>query len=81
MYVRTMEVGCLRVQVGRATFEACSGNLEVSGTIPTFALVPRETKKNLCRDGRSLDLPDSDLLLCFTSCLITKMTQFKILVS
>jgi hypothetical protein len=26
------------------------------GTISAFALGPRETKKNLCRDGRSQDL-------------------------
>jgi cadmium resistance protein CadD (predicted permease) len=30
------------------------------GTIPAFALGPRKTKKNLCRDGRSQDLPVSD---------------------
>jgi hypothetical protein len=31
------------------------GNLEkkITGTIPAFALGPRKTKKNLCRDGRS----------------------------
>ena len=45
-----MKIDSLRVQVGRATCEACSGNLEVSETIPAFALVHRETKKNLCRD-------------------------------
>ena len=56
-----MKVGYLRVQVWWATYEACSGNLEVSGTIPVFALVHRETKKNLCRDGRSQELPDTDL--------------------
>ena len=50
----------LRVQVWRATFEACSGNFEVSGTIPAFALVHRETKKNRCQDGRSQDLPDTE---------------------
>ena len=55
-----MKVDYLRVQVGRATYEACSGNLEVSGTIPAFALVHRETKKNLCRDGLSQDLPNTD---------------------
>ena len=56
VYARTMKVDYLRVQVGRATCEACSGNLEVSGTIPAFALVHRETKKTLYRDGRSQDL-------------------------
>ena len=55
-----MKVDYLRVQVGRATCEACSGSLEVSGNIPAFAVVYRETKKNLCLDGRSQDLPDTD---------------------
>ena len=55
-----MKVDYLRVQVGRARCEACSGNLEVSGTIPAFAVVHRETEKNVCRDGRSHDLPDTD---------------------
>ena len=32
-----------------------------AGTISAFALGPRETKKNLCRGGRSQDLPDTDL--------------------
>ena len=39
IYARTMKVDYLRVQVWRATCEACSGNLEVSGTIPAFAQV------------------------------------------
>ena len=56
-----MKVDCLTVQVWRATCEACSGNLAVSGNIPAFAVVHRETKKNLRRDGRSQDLPDTDL--------------------
>ena len=55
-----MKVDYLTVQVGRATCEACSGNLEVSGTITAFAVVHRETKKNLCRNGRSQDLPGTD---------------------
>ena len=55
-----MKVGYLRVRVGRAICEACSDNLEVSGTIPAFALVHRGTKKKLCRDGRSQDLPNVD---------------------
>ena len=54
-----MKVDYLRVQLGRATCEARSGNLEVSGTIPAFAVVHRETKKNLCREGRSQDFPDT----------------------
>ena len=56
-----MKVDYLTVQVWRATCEARSGNWEVSGTIPAFAVVHRETKKNRCRDGRSQDLPDTDL--------------------
>jgi hypothetical protein len=32
-----------------------------TGTIPAFALGPMKTKKNLCRDGRSQDLPATDL--------------------
>jgi hypothetical protein len=31
-----------------------------TGTIPSFALGPRKIKKNLCRDGRSQDLPVTD---------------------
>ena len=61
IYVRIMKADYLRVQVGRATCEACRGNFEESGTIPAFPLVHREIKKNLCRDGRSQDLPDADL--------------------
>jgi hypothetical protein len=30
------------------------------GTIPAFDLGPRKTKINLCRDGRSQDLPITD---------------------
>ena len=30
------------------------------GTISAFAYRQRETKKNLCRDGRSQDLPSTD---------------------
>ena len=60
MYAQTMKVDYLRVQVWRATCEAFSGNLEVSGTIPAFALVHRETKKNPFQDGQSQDLPDTD---------------------
>ena len=55
-----MKVDCLRVHVRRATCEACSGNLEVSGTMPAFALVHRETEQNLCGDGRSQDFSDPD---------------------
>ena len=60
IYARTMKDDYLTVQVGRATCEACSGNLEVSETIPAFAAVHRETKRNRCRDDRSQDLPGTD---------------------
>jgi hypothetical protein len=51
-YARTMTVDYSRFSNGRATWEACSDNLEkkITGTIPVFALVPRKTKKNLWRD-------------------------------
>ena len=48
IHARTKKVDYLRVKVGRATCETCSGNLEVSGTIPAFALIQSETNKNLC---------------------------------
>ena len=35
--------------------------LGILGTISAFTFRHRETKKNLCRGGRSLDLPDTDL--------------------
>ena len=35
--------------------------LGILGTISAFAFRHRETKKNLCRDGRSQDLPSTDL--------------------
>jgi hypothetical protein len=60
-YARTMKVDYFRFSYERATWEACSGNLEKkTGTIRAFALGPRETKKNLCRDGWSQDLPVTD---------------------
>jgi hypothetical protein len=34
--------------------------LGVLGAISTFTFRERETKKNLCRGGRSQDLPDTD---------------------
>ena len=34
--------------------------LGILGTISAFAYGHRETKKNLCRDGRSQDLPNTD---------------------
>jgi hypothetical protein len=32
-----------------------------TGTIPAFAVGPRNTKQTLCRNGRSQDLPATDL--------------------
>jgi len=34
--------------------------LGILGTISAFAYRHRETNKNLCRDGRSQDLPNTD---------------------
>ena len=72
-----MKVDYLTVQVGRATCEARSGNLEVSGTIPAFAVVHRETKKNRCRDGRSQDLPDTDFYPAFRHLNKREQSGFK----
>ena len=52
-----MKVEYLRVQVRRAACEACSGNFEVSGTIPAFALVPRETCVEMAGLGTFRMLP------------------------
>ena len=60
LHLHRLRNSFLKVRIGRATCEAYSGNLEVLGTIPAFALVHRETKKNLCQDGRSQDLPVTD---------------------
>ena len=38
----------------------CSSNLETWEKISAFAYRHRETKKNLCRGGRSQELPDTD---------------------
>jgi hypothetical protein len=48
-YARTTKVDYSRFSYGRATWEACSGNLEkkITRTIAVFALGPRKTKKNL----------------------------------
>ena len=51
-----MKVDYVTIQVWKATCEAYSGNLEISGTIPAFAVLHRETKKNMCRYG----LPGTD---------------------
>jgi hypothetical protein len=59
---RTMKVDYSRISWGRATWKACSSNLEkkITGIIPAFALGPRKTKKNLYRDDRSQDLLVTD---------------------
>jgi hypothetical protein len=60
-YARTM-----KVDYSRFSWGGLHGKIEVAtwkrktGTPPTFALGPRKTKKNLCRDGRSQDRPVSD---------------------
>ena len=38
-----------------------SWQLGILGTISAFAYRHRETKNNLCRGGRSQDLPDIDM--------------------
>jgi hypothetical protein len=54
-----MKVDYLTVQVWRATCEACSGNLEVSGTIPAFAVVHKENQEKPCVEMAGLqDLLD-----------------------
>jgi hypothetical protein len=56
-YARTVKVDNSRFSWGRhvvATWKV------KTGTIPAFALGPRKTKKTLCRDGRSQDLPVTD---------------------
>jgi hypothetical protein len=62
-YARTMQIGYSR-------FTHSLGGLHgkhvmatwnrKTGTIPAFALGPRKTNKNPCRDGRSQDLPVTD---------------------
>jgi hypothetical protein len=52
-YVRTVKVDYCRFSWGglhgKQVVAAGKGTM---GTIPAFALGPRKTKKNLCRDGR-----------------------------
>jgi hypothetical protein len=61
-YARIMKVDYSRFSWGglrgKLVAATCKGR---TGTIPAFALGPRKTKKNLCRDGRSQDLPATDL--------------------
>jgi hypothetical protein len=55
-----------KVDYSRFSWEGLHGKHVVAtwkrktGTIPAFALGPRKIKKNLCRDGRSQDLPVAD---------------------
>jgi hypothetical protein len=52
-YARTMKVDCSRFSWGglhgKHVVATWKGK---TGTITAFALGPRKTKKNLCRDGR-----------------------------
>ena len=52
--------------------------LGILGTILAFAYRHRETKKNLCRGGRSQDFPNTDQLI---SCLLVMYSATWILVS
>jgi hypothetical protein len=60
-YAQIMKVDC-----SRFSLEGLHGKHVVAtwkkkvGTIPAFALGPRKTKKNLCQDSRSQDLPVTD---------------------
>jgi hypothetical protein len=60
-YARTMKVDYSRFSWGglhgKHVVATWKGK---TGTIPEFALGPRKPKKNLCRDGRSQDLPVTD---------------------
>jgi hypothetical protein len=60
-YARTMKVDYSRFSWGGLHVKHVVGNWkEKTGAIPEFALGPRKTKKNLCRDGRTQDLPATD---------------------
>jgi hypothetical protein len=57
-YARTMKVDYSRFSWGGLHGKHVVATWErKTGTIPAFALGPRKTKNNLCRDGRSQDLP------------------------
>jgi hypothetical protein len=57
-YARTMRVDYSRFSWGGLHGKHVAATWKrKTGTIPEFALGPRKTKKNLCRDGRSQDLP------------------------
>ena len=54
-----MEVNYLDL-VGEGYMESMQWQLgREMGTIPEFASMTQENQENLCRDGRSQDLPDS----------------------
>jgi len=58
-YTRTMEVDYLDL-VGEGYMGIMQWQLgREMGTIPAFASRTQENQENLCRDGRSQDLPDS----------------------
>jgi hypothetical protein len=61
-YARTMKVDYSRFSWGglHGKLVVATGNGK-TGTIPEFALGPRETKKTLYRVGRSQDFPAADL--------------------
>jgi hypothetical protein len=49
-------------KIGRAAWEACSINSELGNHL-SICLKTEENQENLCRDGRSQDLPDAYWLL------------------
>jgi hypothetical protein len=60
-YARTMKVDYSRFSLGRLHGKHVVATWKgKTGTILAFALGPRKTKKNLCRDGRSQELPITD---------------------
>jgi hypothetical protein len=61
-YARTMKVNYTRFSWGGLHVKHVVATWKgETGTIVTFALGPRKTKKNLCRDGWVQDLPATDL--------------------
>jgi hypothetical protein len=66
-YARTMKADYSRFSWGGLHGKHVVATWKVkTGTIPAFALGLRETKKNMCQDGRSQDLPAT--LYSFTVC-------------
>jgi len=60
VHIKNTYVG-VRLEQGEGCMGSMQWQLGVEGTIPAFAYWHRETKQNLCRDGRSHDLPDADV--------------------